>query len=228
MRRHLGQLSDIEVVDMLVEVNGLSLLDVGCGSGATARLLVERGAMVVGIEPDPVQAQRNREAEPFAGLTLTEGRAEALSQRDDSVDGVFFFRSLHHVPADAMDRALEEAKRVARTGGVVFVLEPGVEGSHSELMRPFHDEGDVRTSAREALARAATGLFRAHEEYACVQHYRYESFDELVARFSSMSFNDIAPEAIDVPAVRQSFEAGRTVDGHVFDQPILIDVYQVG
>lgn len=227
MREQLGQQTDIDIVTALVEIEGRTLLGLGCASGATARRLVEGGATVVGIEPDPVQAQRNREAEPVPGLTLTEGRAEALPQGNGSVDGVFFFRSLHHVPTDAMDLALKEAGRVVRPGGFVFVLEPSVEGSHTALMRPFHDEREVRLLAQQALDTAAVHLGE-RRQYACIQERTYGSFEEMSTRFSSMSFNDFSPEMIDVPAVRKSFAAARTDEGYVFDQPILIDIFRVG
>lgn len=226
MREQLGQRTDIDIVTALVEIDGRTLLELGCASGATARLLVEGGATVVGIEPDPVQAERNREAEPILGLTLTEGRAEALPQEDRSVDGVFFFRSLHHVPADAMRLALAEAGRVARPGGFIFVLEPSARGGHTALMQPFHDEREVRSLAQQALDGAATHLGE-RRQYECVQTRTYGSFDEMSTRFSSMSFNHFTAEMIDVPAVRQRFEAARTDDGFVFEQPILIDVFRV-
>lgn len=227
MRKNLGPLSDIEIVEALVPVEGRLFLDIGCGPGVTARLLAERGATVVGIEPDPVQAKRNREAEATPGLTLTEGGAESLPQASDSVDGVFFFRSLHHVPADSMDRALSEAKRVVRSGGFVLVLEPSIEGTHTALMRPFHDEDEVRTQAQRCVTRAAAGPLGNSERYTSIQARSYANFEALVARFAAMSFNSITAEMVDVPVVREAFEAARCADGHVFHQPLLIDVFRV-
>ncbi|MFK8000056.1 MAG: class I SAM-dependent methyltransferase [Polyangiales bacterium] len=227
MRKDLGPLSDIEIVEALVQIDGRHFLDLGCGPGTAARLLAERGASVVGIEPDPIQAARNREAAPTPGLTLTEGGAESLPQDSDSVDGVFFFRSLHHVPMDSMDGALEEARRVVRSGGFVLVLEPSIDGTHTALMRPFHDEDEVRTAAQRCVARAAKGPLGESERYASIQERSYESFEALVARFAAMSFNSITAEMVDVPAVRQAFEAARGPDGHVFHQPLLIDVFRV-
>ena len=43
------------------------------------------------------------------------------------MDGVFFFRSLHHVPIDAMEAALAEAARVLKPDGFLCVMEPGTE-----------------------------------------------------------------------------------------------------
>ncbi|MGI9643139.1 MAG: class I SAM-dependent methyltransferase [Acidimicrobiia bacterium] len=226
MRTDLGDLTDVEAVSKIVDVDGLDLLDVGCGSGTVARLIADKGAVVRGIEPDPVQAEQNRAADLVENVTLDEGRAEAVAAADDSYDGVMFLRSLHHVPRESMDQALQEAARVLRPDGFLLVVEPGMACSHFEMMQPFHDEGEVRTLAQEALARTADGLFADREEYLCMQHPRYESFDALVDRMTGMSFNDITREMIDVPEVRARFEAERSDDGYVFEQPILINLYR--
>lgn len=227
MRKDLGEMSDIQLVSTLLQVQGLHVLDLGCGPGHNARLLAESGADVLGLEPDPVQAQRNGEAKAFPGVQLAEGRAEALTQANASVDGVFLFRSLHHVPMDQMDKALAEAARVTRPGGFVFVLEPSVQGSHTALMLPFHDETQVRGAAQEALDRAERDLFVSREPYACLQHIDYGSFEELLTRFSSMTFNDISAKQVDQPSVREAFSAGRDGQGFRFDQISLIDVFRV-
>ncbi len=48
----------------------------------------------------------------------------------------------------------------------------------------------------------------------------------MVTFFTSLSFNDISREMIEVPEVREHFEAARTNDGFVFDQPTLLNVYR--
>ena len=112
------------------------------------------------------------EDDPLAGLTapmrrvLDEWRAlgakpaESLPVADGSVDGVFFFRSLHHVPVEHMDTALAEAMRVLKPGtGFLCVIEPAVTGTYFKVMRPFHDETLVRAHAQAALGRLATTMF---------------------------------------------------------------------
>jgi ubiquinone/menaquinone biosynthesis C-methylase UbiE len=81
---------------------------------------------VVGVEPDPIQASRKREADVPPGLFLLEGRAKNLPVEDGSVDGIFFFRSLHHVPIENMAAALREAARAVKPNvGFLYVIEPG-------------------------------------------------------------------------------------------------------
>ena len=225
-RIDLGELTDIQAVTHLMDVNGLSLVDVGCGAGHISRALAEMGAVVLGIEPDPAQAERNRSADPLPNVTLLEAGAQAIPADDQSVDGVMFFRSLHHVPRHLMDAALTEAARVLKPEGFLYVVEPGMEGSHYAMMRPFHDETEVRTLAQEALARTAEGLFESTGAYLYTQHPRHDSFEAMMDFFTSLSFNDITREMIDVPEVRERFEAACTDDGFVFEQPTLLNVYR--
>ena len=226
LRTDLGELTDIACVSRLLSVEGLSLIDVGCGAGNVARALAELGAVVLGVEPDPVQAQKNRGTEPVPNVTLVEAGAEALPTDDSSVDGVLFFRSLHHVPRELMDKALIEAARVLKPGGFVYVVEPAMDGNHYKMMRPFHDETEVRTLAQQALDTTAESLFEQVGKYVYMQHPRHESFEAMREFFTGMSFNDIDREMIDVPEVRENFEAARTEDGYVFDQPTLVNCYR--
>ena len=91
MMSDLGEKSDLEALDHLVDVAGLRVIDAGCGGGRFSIELAKRGATVVGVEPDPVQAQMNRAAGPVPGLTFIECGGEALPMDDSSQDAVFFF-----------------------------------------------------------------------------------------------------------------------------------------
>jgi len=226
-RLHLGTLTDPAAVCQVVDVAGLALVDVGCGAASSSRELVARGATVLGVEPDPAQAEKNRQAVSLPGLTLVEGRAETLPVEDASVDGVIFFRSLHHVPIAAMDRALAEAARVLKPAGFLCVVEPGMAGSHFAVMRPFHDETVVRTEAQAALARTARSLFREASALSFDQYPRYSSFEEMVARFTGHTFNAITRDQVETDEVRIRFEAGLTPQGdYKFEQPMLLDIYR--
>lgn len=226
MRKELGEMDDMGAVGRLLSLDGLSLIDAGCGAGGMASALAEQGASVLGIEPDPAQAEKNRAMPPASNVKLMEAGAEAIPAEDDSVDGVFFFRSLHHVPGALMDKALGEAARVLKPDGFLYVVEPGMEGNHFKMMRPFHDETEVRTLAQQALERRAKPLFEACDKYVYMQHPRHESFDAMVDLLTGMSFNAITREMMDQPEVRENFEAARTDDGYVFDQSMLVNLYR--
>jgi ubiquinone/menaquinone biosynthesis C-methylase UbiE len=221
----IGEASDFEVMDRQVVVDGMRLLDIGCGAGGLSRALAERGAKVVGIEPDPVQAEKNRQAEPVPGVSFVEGGAEKLDIEDDSVDGVFFKYSLHHVPAEAMDAALAEALRVLKPDGFLYVTEPVMVGGYAEMTRPFNDETRVRRLAYEALARCAGPNFiRAHETRYHLWH-EYTDFDSFMEGRLGQTYNDHQRAQIDTPEVRALFEAGRNGDGYRFQMHLRTNVY---
>ncbi|MHB8348215.1 MAG: class I SAM-dependent methyltransferase [Acidiferrobacterales bacterium] len=227
-RRNLGELTDIAAVGALLSVNGLRVVDVGCGPGKVARELCALGATVIGVEPDAIQARKNREAPPAAGLTFIEAAAENLPLDPGSVDGVFFFRSLHHVPVKHMDAALMEAAQVLRPeSGFLCVVEPGMMGTHFKVMRPFHDETRVRTEAQAALDRTAPRLFRSGERFQYVQFPRYPDFEAMVTRVTGQTFNNIRREQVETDEVRNRFEATRSEEGdYVFEQPMLLNLYR--
>lgn len=226
MRTHVGELSDLDAVDHLLNVRDLNLVEVGCAGGDAARALAERGATVLGVEPDPVQAAKNSAQPPTPGVTLVETGGEALPADDGSVDGVLFFRSLHHVPPALMAKALAEAARVLRPGGFLYVAEPGMEGSNFAFTRLFNDESEVRTLAQHALDEAPAAGFEETGRYVYMLHPRHVDFASMIARFTGASYNRITRDMIDMPEVRQLFDAARTDDGHVFDQPMLVNMYR--
>ncbi len=227
MRRDLGTKSDVEAVLSLVEVKGRKIVDVGCGPGKVARELHAAGAEVLGVEPDPAQAAENRVAAATQGLGFAEARAEALPLESGSTDGVFFFRSLHHVPIESMDRAIGEALRVLKPGAFLCVVEPGMEGTHFPLMRPFHDETKVRNAAQAALDRFAAAHFGLRTRYGYRQFPKYADFDAFVARVLGQTFNDIRRERVESEEVRRYFEAGRVASGeYIFEQPMWLDLFR--
>src|SRR4029453_2093309 len=101
---------------------GARALDIGCGTGAVSRALVEwRSFEVTGIDPSPVFLARARAlGGHLAGLTFLEGDARSLTLRDESSDLVVFHTTLCHVPNS--DKALGEAYRVLRPDGWLAIF----------------------------------------------------------------------------------------------------------
>jgi len=225
-RTDLGDRNEVGAISELFSLSGLTVLDIGCGPGKIARDLIAAGAAVTGIEPDPIQAEKNRRQDPIAGLTFIEARAEELPVADAAFDAVFFFRSLHHVPVASMDAALGEAARVVKSGGRVVVLEPGIHGTHFSVQKNYNDETYVRAMAQEALARTMPTLFAQSALYTFMMRPRYASFEAMVERVLGQTFNDIRRDKVETDAVRALFEQARTPDGdYAFTQPMLLNVY---
>jgi SAM-dependent methyltransferase len=98
------------------------VLDVGCSTGyGTAGVAVARpSSRVVGIESDPDHLAEAWTRFPW--LTILEGDATTLPLADDSVDAVLLLDVVEHVAEP--ERALAEAHRVLRPGGVLVLSVP--------------------------------------------------------------------------------------------------------
>jgi ubiquinone/menaquinone biosynthesis C-methylase UbiE len=102
---------------------GSRALEVGCGTGAVCRALVEsRRFQVTGIDLSPVFVARARElGKHLPGLAFIRGDGRSLSLADESFDLVVFHTTLCHMPDPEL--ALREAHRVLRPDGWIAVFE---------------------------------------------------------------------------------------------------------
>jgi ubiquinone/menaquinone biosynthesis C-methylase UbiE len=102
---------------------GAKALEIGCGTGAICRALVELLTLEVhGIDPSPVFVVRARElGGHLAGLTFAAGDGRALDLPDASFDLVVFHTTLCHIPDPEL--ALREAFRVLHPDGQLAVFD---------------------------------------------------------------------------------------------------------
>ena len=121
---------------------GTTVLDVGCGPGGFCRLAAETGAATVGIDASQALIEISRERVPSERFDV--GEMQFLPYEDDTFDVITAFNSLQY----AADRvaALNEARRVARTGGIVHVVVWGRE-EHTELVAALRALGPLLPAA---------------------------------------------------------------------------------
>ena len=134
------------------------VVDIGCGPGTDLGALVATGAVVIGVDRDPVMVTEAARRVPAADVRV--GDVHALPLPDGSVDRARTDRVLQHV-ADPLS-ALGEAFRVLRPGGVLGMAEPdwdtlAVAGDDVETSRGFarFTAGRVRNST---IGRQLVGL----------------------------------------------------------------------
>jgi SAM-dependent methyltransferase len=101
-----------------VAVNpGMSVLDIGCGSGEFLQIATEQGARVSGVDAAAGLLAVARARVPSGDLR--EGEMTALPWSDDAFDLVTGFNSFQY--AHDFVQALREAKRVAKPGAHVVI-----------------------------------------------------------------------------------------------------------
>lgn len=215
--------------DVIVEtlaLDGKRVIDVGCGDGHLARHMARFGARVLGVECSPRQLAKARAADPVRGVDIVEGVGQALPAASGDADYVVFFNSLHHVPAAVMGKALEEAARVLRPGGRVYVSEPIAEGRFFETCRPVDDETEVRALAYHALRHCPA--LKPVQEFRYLHTVRMRTFDAFRDRIISANSEREARFDAMKDELRALFETNgtRTDEGWNFDQPMRVNLLE--
>jgi len=99
------------MLKMLQPHAGESVLDIGCGTGASSIPLLQQGLNVTGIDPSPYMLDLSLEA-LGRRVDLYRGHAEDLPFDDNSFNHAVFFITLEFV--DDPQKAIAEACRVAK------------------------------------------------------------------------------------------------------------------
>lgn len=201
--------------------------DVGAGTGKLTRGLVDAGAEVIAIDPDPDMLAALRRVVPR--VPTFGGTGEALPLPDASVDAVVFAQAWHWVEPVA---ASAEVARVVRPGGILGLVwnirdesVPWVRritaimsGSNAERMlaagdpplgAPFttweretwHWSRPVSREMLMAMVRSRSYIITASdEEKARIDGEVEELLDEIGA---------IGDRAVELPYVTQAFRTAR-------------------
>jgi 2-polyprenyl-3-methyl-5-hydroxy-6-metoxy-1,4-benzoquinol methylase len=108
-------------------IDGLRLIDLGCGFGALSVFFAAQGATVTGIDPmaDRLEVGRAVAAEHGLPVEFSPGRMEELDFADESFDLAIQNNSLCYI-TNRQDRrsALAETARVLRPGGFLVIRNP--------------------------------------------------------------------------------------------------------
>jgi SAM-dependent methyltransferase len=138
---------------------GMTLVDVGAGTGAFAAAFAEWfGLRVIAVEPSPAM----REQIPRTpGIEVLDGSAGALPLLDESADAAWLSLVLHHIPDLVV--AAHEIRRVLRPGAPVLIRQ-GFPGrvDRVELIRWFPETArtvDTYPSVEETCAAFADAGF---------------------------------------------------------------------
>lgn len=125
----------VEILEEIVRqglgpLQGLSLLDVGCGTGTTDQVLAPRVRRLHGVDLSEEMLIKAEQKVPEAQFSWYDGRT--LPFDDGTFDVVVAICVLHHVPMSQRFKVVSEMVRVSRHEGVVAVFE---HNPHNPLTR---------------------------------------------------------------------------------------------
>ena len=170
--------SEAYLLDVLGNIEGLDVLDFGCGTGGTMRRLLDRNANVMGFDLAYSRLELAQEwhgiaMDPVGGY-LVQASAELLPFARASFDFVIGKQILHHLD---LDLAASEVKRVLRPGGRAAFLEPLIHNPMLEGYRRLTPH--LRSPSEQALA--MSDLRRFSDQFKRWEHREFCLFSVLPA-----------------------------------------------
>lgn len=223
-----GLADELAVLEELVALDDKDILELGCGRAEATRAIAGRGRdrRITALEVDEVQHEQNLAIVDLLNVHFGLGGAEAIPRPDASADVVLLFKSLHHVPVLAMDRALAEIARVLRPGGCAWISEPLFRGEFNDVLRIFHDESAVRRAAFLAIVRAVdTGLLQSERQVFLRAPVHFADFEAFEHRVLGVTHTRHVLSAETLQRVREAFARYAAPDGAaLFRQPLRIDL----
>jgi SAM-dependent methyltransferase len=218
---------EFQLLRHCVELAGRQVLDIGCGAGAmTRRIATEGGAgHVVGMDVDEQQLSLLARSPLPAGLVFEKGCAEDLRFADASFDCVTMFKSLHHVPVSLMADAFAQVHRVLRPGGVLFLSEPVYAGALNDVIKIFHDEGEVRAAAIRAIDQAlSAGRFALQRHVDFQSPVAFSDFEDFRTRIMNVTHSHFVFTPERVSRIQQAYALHQAPGGARFMRPVRVDV----
>jgi ubiquinone/menaquinone biosynthesis C-methylase UbiE len=178
----------IELLDALPVQADATVLDLGAGTGKLTRVLVQRYAHVIAVEPlDNMRAILERvvpDAEVHAGS------ADAIPLADDSVDAVFAAQAFHWFATDA---AVAEIARVLKPGGVFADVfnegehSPDVPQAYRDRLDQLFDEPRTGAEDDERVAVIERGPF-TQMRVDTLRHEQIQDRDSALRFLRSISY----------------------------------------
>lgn len=187
----------------------LDILDVGGGPGVYAEWLSGAGHRVRLVDPVPMHVRQARARS--AAIDAAVGDARHLEEGDRSVDVVLLLGPLYHLLTRGdRTRALREAHRVLRPGGLLFAAGISRFAALLDLLLRLDrlHEPDVAERVRSAVE---TGVFRGHVEGLFTTAY-FHLPEQLRDETTEAGFDDVTLFNIEGPGFMVTDFADRWAD----------------
>ena len=171
----------IKFSQLLGNVEGKKVLDVGCGKGGLSFFLANKGANVIGIDLSKNFIEFCKETAKKLQLLpdFKEMNAQIPDFPDESFDIIVGSRIIHHLPDNKL--FFRECKRLLKEGGYIVFIEPLKKNPIVELNRKYFAP-KARTRHEHPLF--ISDIMNARDIFGNIKHYEYFLLSPLAMIFN--------------------------------------------
>ena len=166
--------SDYKIVQQVLtaeNLEGKSVLEIGCGDGRVTSLLAQSSCRLTAIDIN--ERLITKASQKVSGVNFILSSGERISFPDSSFDVVIFTLSLHHQDSH---QALFEAKRVLKQDGKIIVVEPVEDGEVEKLFALLINENQGKREAQTAILNCGLQLSYTQPFLA---EWKFENLEDL-------------------------------------------------
>jgi len=158
-----------EVVEALQEACGLSMehviVDVGCGTGLLAKIFLENGNQVIGVEPNRAMRQAGEQfLASFRNFRMIDGTAEATTLPGRSADFVIAGQAFHWFQPQA---TRVEFARIVKPEGWVVLIWHDRDLESTPFLRAYEDLLQRHATDYSTVAHNKVANYEALEQFYC-------------------------------------------------------------
>ena len=169
--------------DLLGNIKGKTILDVGCGKGSLSFYLTKMGANVTGIDLSQNYIDFCQKEVKRRSLTVDFKvmNAQIPDFEDESFDIIVGFRIIHHLPD--IELFFKECKRILRKKGYIVFIEPLKKNPIVEFNRKYIAP-KMRTTYEHPLLMSE--IKKGEKIFGNIEHYEFfliSPFARVLQRF---------------------------------------------
>jgi len=178
---------------------GSVIADIGSGTGLSAKLFLENGNRVYGVEPNAAMREAAEDyLKEFTNFISHDGTAENTNLNDDSIDFVIAAQAFHWFNAE---RTREEFQRVLKPAGYLALIWNERQLETTDFLRGYERllkkyATDYESVRHENIDQERLGdFFESGYEVATFPNVQVFDFDGLRGRMLSSSYMPAAEHA---------------------------------
>ncbi len=171
---------------------GSVIADIGSGTGLSAKLFLENGNRVYGVEPNAAMREAAEDyLKEFTNFISHDGTAENTNLNDDSIDFVIAAQAFHWFNAE---RTREEFQRVLKPAGFVALIWNERQLDTTDFLRGYERllkkyANDYESVRHENIDQERLGdFFESGYEVATFPNVQVFNFEGLRGRLLSSSY----------------------------------------